>query len=99
MRSFVSSNFREEITLANLATRFNISPSYISLLFKNFLGRTFSDYLSDLRIRKAMELLTYSDLRVYEIAEAVGYRDPYYFSTSFKRLTGVSPREYRSKER
>ena len=99
IRSFVSSNFREEITLANLATRFNISPSYISLLFKTFLGRTFSDYLSDLRIRKAMELLTYSDLRVYEIAEAVGYRDPYYFSTSFKRLTGLSPREYRSKDR
>lgn len=95
IRAFVEQNFDRDITLEFLARRFGKSPSYISTLLSEHLGQGFSAYLSALRIRKAVQLLRFTDLRVYEIAERVGFRDAYYFSSRFKYLTGVSPTECR----
>ena len=61
------------------------------------LGLNFIDYLSHLRIQKAKALLKNSDLRIYEIAEKVGYRDAYYFSAAFKKIVGINPTDYREK--
>lgn len=72
-----------------------ISPSYLSRLIKRYLGKTFVDALTELRIEKAKQLLENSDLKTYEIAEAIGIGDPHYFSTIFKKTTGMTPSSYR----
>ena len=72
-----------------------ISPSYLSRLLKRYLGKTFVDVLTELRIEKAKILLENSDLKTYEVAEAIGIGDPHYFSTIFKKTTGITPSVYR----
>lgn len=72
-----------------------ISPSYLSRLLKQHLGKTFVDALTDCRVEKAKQLLSSSDLKTSAVADAVGYGDPHYFSTIFKKVTGVTPSEYR----
>ena len=72
-----------------------ISPSYLSRLIKRYLGRSFVDILTELRIEKAKQLLANSGLKTYEIADAIGIGDPHYFSTIFKKITGMTPSGYR----
>jgi two-component system response regulator YesN len=69
--------------------------SYFSTLFKKETGKTFSEYLIELRISRARSMLTDSDEAVSAIAGQVGYADLKYFSKIFKRLTGLTPSEYR----
>lgn len=72
-----------------------ISTSYFSAIFKAKTGSTFVEYLTRLRMDKARQILTMTDRRTYEVAEDVGFSDPHYFSVAFKRVTGMTPREYR----
>lgn len=95
IKSYVDDRYRESISLTDLSERFNLSTSYISLLFNKHLGQNFSDYVTSRRIETAKEQLTHTDRRIYEIAEQVGYSDAYYFSTCFKRVTGLSPSQFR----
>ena len=97
IRLYLNENFTEEITLSAMANRYNISPSYLSLLFTERTGKNFIDYLTERRIKKAKELLKHTDLKIYEISNSVGYRDSFYFSNCFKRVVGVSPSEYRER--
>jgi two-component system response regulator YesN len=76
-----------------------ISISYLSTLFKKMLDTSFNKYLVKIRIEKAQELLRFSPQKIYEIAQSVGYNDVYYFSYSFKKYTGVSPKEYRNDQK
>jgi two-component system, response regulator YesN len=68
---------------------------YFSRTFKKVVGRGFADYLKDLRLKKALDLLSNPILRIKEIASLVGYQDPNYFSRLMKKETGYSPGEYR----
>ena len=95
IRLGLDENFAEDITLSAMANRYNISPSYLSLLFTEKTGKNFIDYLTERRIKKAKELLKHTDLKIYEVSNAVGYKDSFYFSNCFKKITGVSPSEYR----
>ncbi len=95
IRCYLDENFAQGITLSAMANRYKISPGYLSLLFTERTGKNFIDYLTERRIKKAKELLKHSDLKIYEISSAVGYNDSFYFSNCFKKLTGVSPSEYR----
>jgi two-component system response regulator YesN len=95
IRLGLDENFAEDITLSAMANRYNISPSYLSLLFAEKTGKNFIDYLTERRIKKAKELLKHTDLKIYEISNAVGYKDSFYFSNCFKKIAGVSPSEYR----
>ncbi|HUX52298.1 MAG TPA: response regulator [Spirochaetia bacterium] len=97
LKKYVDTNYDKEMSLDHLARRFGRSPSYISLTLSSHLGERYVDYLSSLRIRRAKELLRYTDLRIYEIAERVGFHDAYYFSTRFRKATGASPKQYRMK--
>ncbi len=72
----------------------NITPEYLSRLFTKEIGKSFSDYLKEYRIDKAKKLLVNNKLKIYEIAEKVGYSDPKYFCKVFKESTGMSPKEY-----
>lgn len=71
------------------------NATYFSTLFKKETGQNFMDYLTELRISKAKELLCGEELSVQDVAEQVGYRDLKYFSRLFKKLTGVSPSDYK----
>ena len=84
---------KEEIR--NIAHKLNTNVSTLEHLFRKQLGTTPRDYLSQLRMQTAAELLRSGNMRIGRIAERVGYEDPLAFSHAFKRVFGVSPREYR----
>ncbi|HBE78433.1 MAG TPA: DNA-binding response regulator [Firmicutes bacterium] len=95
IRRHIDENYADDITLSDMAIQYKISPGYLSLLFTERTGRNFIDYLTERRIKKAQELLKHSDMKIYEIAGAVGYNDSYYFSNCFKKVVGTTPREFR----
>lgn len=92
---FIDSHYMEDISLETVSDRLFFSPNYISTMFKNHLGTSFSKYLADVRINKALELLKNRDMKVYEIASKVGFKDDKYFYRVFKTRFGLTPDEYR----
>ncbi|WP_240418988.1 response regulator [Paenibacillus periandrae] len=95
VKEYISTHYNEPITLADLAARFFISPYYLSQFFKQKTGDTYMNFLTQIRIGKAKELLEKTDLKVYEICQMVGYSDSQHFARLFEKLTGCKPREYR----
>ncbi|WP_274653834.1 response regulator transcription factor [Paenibacillus humicola] len=93
---YVTDHYRGEISLQHLADRFYMNPSYISQLFKKEVGETLTAYLSRLRIAYACELLEKEVGSIQDIAEQTGYRDYFYFTRLFKKVTGKTPAQYRS---
>ncbi|TXK83823.1 response regulator [Paenibacillus sp. N3.4] len=91
----MGARFTEDIHLSEIAEELCVTPNYLSRLFRQETGRSFSDYLSDLRMEKATELLKSSMLKIYQIGDAVGYPNPRYFSEWFQKQTGMSPGDYR----
>ncbi|WP_186438567.1 response regulator [Cohnella terricola] len=89
----------ESLALSDVCQHVQISPSYFGTVFKTYTGETFIEYVTRIRIEKAMELLKCTDLKTYEIAHNTGYKDPHYFSLIFKKKAGVSPTEYRGRIR
>lgn len=92
---YISENYMKDIPLESIAEMFCFNPSYFSSYFKNNTGMNFSDYLQKIRMEKAGELLRKHNLKVYEVAERVGYQNVKYFNKVFKKEFGVSPDEYR----
>lgn len=97
VKDYVDGNYNENITLTSISKDFGISSGYLSVLFNDYIGQNFIDYLTNLRIQSAKNLLKRTDLKIYEIADRVGYRDAYYFSTAFKKIVGINPTDYREK--
>ncbi len=97
VKDYVDGNYSENITLTSISKDFGISSGYLSVLFNDYIGQNFIDYLTNLRIQSAKNLLKSTDLKIYEIADRVGYRDAYYFSTAFKKIVGINPTDYREK--
>lgn len=95
---YIHGHYTEELTLQKLADHVHISRNYFSVLFKRFSGQNFIDYVIELRVKKAMDLLEKTALKVYEVAEQSGFNDVKYFSKLFKKSTGYSPVDYRSKK-
>jgi two-component system response regulator YesN len=85
-----------DLTLNDLAAQANLSASHFSSVFSQETCQTFKEYLTEMRINKAKELLRMTRLRSADIAYQVGYNDPHYFSSVFKKHTGCSPIEFRS---
>ena len=92
---YVTENYRRDLSLQDLADQFFMNPSYISQLFKKEVGETFTAYVARLRVAQACELLERGDSTVQDIAEKIGYRDYFYFTRLFKKLTGQTPTQYR----
>lgn len=93
--AYVNANFTEPLTLSDLAEQFYLNKSYLSALFKKRTSTTFLKYLTDLRMGKAVELLTSSHFKIIEIAHLVGYSDEKYFSKLFKKTYNMIPELYR----
>lgn len=87
-----------DMSVSSVARDLGISEGHLSHVFKKETSRTLGSYLTDYRIRKAMELLKDCRNKVYEVADRVGYRDITYFSSTFKRVVGVSPSEYQKQK-
>ena len=95
---YMKENYSDsDLTLQKLAKLIHVSTPYLSNLFKIEKGFNFGEYLVELRMKKAMELLREENLKNYEIAERVGYSNPQYFSICFKKFTGYTPAEYKKK--
>jgi two-component system response regulator YesN len=84
-----------DLSLNEVAAQVNLSPSHFSAVFSQETRQTFKEYLTELRIKKAKELLRMTTLRSAEISYQVGYSDPHYFSSVFRKNTGLSPTEFR----
>lgn len=91
---FISDNIDRRLTLAEVAQRVGFSVNYFSTLFHQTKGCTFRDFVVALRIRRAKELLRTGGLRIYEIAQRVGYSDTRHFTQLFKRETGSTPHDF-----
>jgi two-component system response regulator YesN len=96
-KEYVDEHFsKRELSLEEVASVTGMSPSYFAVVFKQVTGQTFNRYLTRLRINRAKDLLLYSDLRSYEIAEAVGYESASYFARVFRKVEGITPSDYKS---
>ena len=92
---FAEENYRNPITLADAARDAFVSPSYLSGLFKSCTGMNFTAYVQELRLRRAVTLLTETDDSISAIASACGFASPNYFKDVFRRVIGMPPTEYR----
>jgi len=96
VKLYIEDNYsREDFSFQDAAGHVNLSIPHLSRMFRREMGVTFIDYLTSVRIRKAIELLHSGELKIYEIAELTGYANQHYFSNVFKKNLGVSPAEYR----
>ena len=94
---YIEQNYHMDLTLDMVAQELFISSFYLSHLFSKELGVTFLEYLTDVRIQKAKDLIETGNYKVYEIAQKVGYSNENYFSYVFKKVSGYSPSEYKKK--
>ncbi|OXM86738.1 response regulator [Paenibacillus rigui] len=95
---YVETHFsREDLSLQDVANYVNVSPGYLSAMFKKIGNTTFSECLLKTRMEKALQLMSKDDCKAYEIAYQIGFSNPQYFSVCFKKYTGFSPSEYRSR--
>jgi two-component system response regulator YesN len=95
VKRYIEQHYKENLSLKMIGQHVHLSPSYISFLFKEVTGETYTEYLKYIRIQNAKALLKHVNLKIYEIAERVGYNDYKYFTLQFKKITGMSPTEYR----
>ena len=94
--SYVKARYADEqLCLGQVALHLAVSEGHLSREFKKGTGKSFSDYLIDLRLCEAKRLLRCSQMTIFEIAQRVGFSSQHYFSTQFKRKTGLAPSAYR----
>jgi len=97
--NYLEKNYYKRVTLEEVAEYINISPFYLSKIFKKCTCINFIDYLTDLKIEKAKELLEYTDIPVINIAMELSFNEPNYFTRVFRKIVGVTPSKYREEKR
>ncbi|MGP4079130.1 response regulator [Pseudalkalibacillus sp. R45] len=95
-KDYIEKHYYDPLTLEMVASHVELSPYYLSKLFKEKKGITFIDFLTHIRIEKAKEYLMEPEISVKEVCFKVGYKDPNYFSRVFKKIVGQSPKQYRT---
>lgn len=98
MIQMMKDKMNDNITLKDVANQFSFSPNYLGYMFKEETGKSFSEVLIQLRMERFRELLHEPSIKIYEIANQVGYRYLPYFSRQFKEAYGMTPMEYRKRE-
>ncbi|MCZ0703162.1 two-component system response regulator YesN [Natronobacillus azotifigens] len=95
IKHYIMQHSDEDISLERLSEQVQLSPIYISKMFKERLGINYIDFLTECRINKAKQLLSETELSIKSIALETGYQDPNYFGKVFKKFTGLTPKKYR----
>lgn len=98
-QEYIAEHYSENLTLGEVAEHVGISGGYLSTLFMQCLGKGFVDYLNEVRIERACCYLEQNYLKNYEIAYKVGFHDEKYFTKVFKKIKGMTPKEYRVTKR
>lgn len=96
-KAFIAENYSKDISLDDVSRFVDISPYYFSKLFKEETGENFIEYLTNIRIERAKQLLQSKEVSIKNICVETGYSDPNYFSRIFKKQVGITPTEYRDK--
>jgi len=96
---YVQANYQESINLKKLSEMFYINPVYLGQLFSKHFNMYFHDYLTKIRIDEAKKLLRTTDMKVYEVADKVGFQNVDYFINKFKKLVNCTPLNYRSQSK
>lgn len=94
--NYLNNNYYNNITLNDAAKSVNLSYYYFSKIFKDEVGKNFVDYLTELRIEKSMKFLRNNSMSIKEVCYKIGYNDPNYYCKIFKKITGMTPTEYRA---
>lgn len=95
INTYLEGNPLKDITLSTVAEHLALNPSYVSKMFKEHIGKGFTEYLTDYKVKKSKELLVNTDLKIQDICTEMGYSNSYYFIKIFKKYTGLTPGEYR----
>jgi Response regulator containing CheY-like receiver domain and AraC-type DNA-binding domain len=95
IKQYIDQQYMNNVTIQRLAEEVYLSPTYMCQLFKQETGETIIEFLTKVRIEKAKELLKSPDLKIFVIAEMVGFENATYFTTVFKKVTGLLPGKYR----
>lgn len=96
---YINDHYANDLNMAVVSNFISMNYSLFSLNFKEFAGMNFVNYLKNIRIEKAKELLAENDSKIHEISQSVGYSNEKHFMKVFKSITGVSPSEYRKNMR
>ena len=92
---FIGENFERDLSLDEVAEHANLNAAYFSSYFKKMTGQSFVNYITELRVRRAKELLRDEHIKIGRISEMLGFNDTRYFAKIFKKYVGVTPSEYR----
>ncbi len=95
MTAFIQSNYKKNIGLSDVAEKVHLSPSYAAKLFRKNADMRCCDYINNVRLAAACEILVNTSMRISDIAEEVGYKSPYYFARQFKKVYGMTAMQYR----
>lgn len=98
-KRYIHEHYREKLTLSDIAEYLKISSGYLSTSFSSCTNRTVSDYIAEVKIEHAKELIDSGQYLIYEIANQLGFENAYYFSKVFKKVTGISPKNYECRHR
>ncbi|HHX50060.1 MAG TPA: helix-turn-helix transcriptional regulator, partial [Clostridia bacterium] len=95
--SFIRNNYRDRITVGDVARAVYLSPCHLSKIFKQEMGCTIIEFLNKVRMEEAKKLLRNPEFNVVQVAYDLGFKDPGYFTKVFKRSEGITPSEFREK--
>lgn len=94
-KRYIHEHYREKLMLSDIADHLKISSGYLSTTFSRYMNQTVSDYIAEVKIQHAKELISSGQYLIYEIADQLGFESAYYFSKVFKKVTGMSPKDYK----
>lgn len=94
-KRYIHEHYREKLALSDIADYLKISSGYLSTTFSRYMNQTVSDYIAEVKIKHAKELIDSGQFLIYEIADHLGFESAYYFSKVFKKVTGMSPKDYK----
>lgn len=99
LEKYIKENYNKNLTLKSVAQKFYLNPVYLGQLFKKHYGMYFNSYLQKIRVEEAKRLLMSTNMKIYEISQAVGYNDADYFIKCFTKLCNMTPNQFRKKYR
>ena len=97
VQKYVCDNLQERISLNEAAAKFGLSPGYLSQLFTRVTGKSYVEFVTEARVAEAKKMLASGKYKVYEVADILAFDNAFYFSRVFKKVEGISPREYLKK--